>query len=54
MGEKRTESVGNPPLTDASSSAPESESLAYPPPSQDWIQQDGKRPDDISRGARAS
>ena len=54
MGEKGTESAGNPPSADASSSAPEGESLAYPPPSQDWIQQDGKRPDDISRGARDS
>ena len=54
MGDQKRESAGNPPPIDASSSAPEGESLAYPEPSQDWIQQDGKRPDDISRSARVS
>lgn len=57
MGDKKTESAGkagNSPPPDSSSSAPEGGSAPYPAPSQEWIQQDGKRPDDISRGYQDS
>lgn len=56
MGDEETESAGNIPPTDPSSSVPAGEShaypgasQAYPEPSQEWIQLDGKRPDDIPR-----